>query len=754
MSEDNRKLIQELQLNHGLTYINGEFIPSEEAILSNDGKLTIEKYFGEPLVIIKKSGFLGRNAIVLFPIARVTYYSQCRSDIISHIITGDIITIPTKKYGEFVATKVLVGGKLIIRNYGDMTDSQRNVLKSHIIWALDSVRNSKKNVFQNFSLSIGKFNFHIFEYDSSRLFESPIELMNWMKEVYEDKKVKLISYEDVIPISLINPYTFESFSTSESLHIPEKKIGLNKWIGDVVSVNLVTWIEKFNLNNGLSIDLNKSIIPGKEAAVDFIRVPEVLSKNELYVQAIEPNTDTENFLLENNLLYTIKSFCSFPFFDQFTEDLINKMGYISRKQIPTNGERFIHYIIRIEKVELLLDTRFIEPTIDFRNAIQNALDQLKPYQALKKVFGDFGYLWPQKVILGEVLRKTCSSTSKFNPAECSLLYKHKLLEKKIEELILSYAPSLLDENFSFSDSHGHTVRKEELNDWVNSHGDIRKYDIVGFDEPIALYKILESEQQKEIELVLNERRDDKILLSGLTEYGNLNTNVSEHIRIRLKESLDNREYEVFGTVIDENNHRIEDCAAKFGLYDYRGFSAIIKTGSNFVSRKRRIVWIIVGKPSLLGVFSPRLRKNRKIKTFKTVLKPEDLNPNKETISIRSPLPLIEDSLVLIHTSKKHFDFDSIIQFELKEWSHNFLHLKAFLWSVQEKVTNLDSSQLSEINSFREITLSVCIISPNSEKVVVIDCSDELINCDIFGRKLENGIKDDTKELTSTQLKEK
>ncbi|CAG8588351.1 7852_t:CDS:1 [Acaulospora colombiana] len=615
---DPQQLVQEWNLNRGLILFDNSFIPSDKVLLDSNGEINITEYFGDPLVyfnaaseksstnsiaknpwdLLRKIFTFPSNSegyhevrshlsshskdiIVLFPIAEITYEASIERSAEEYInFEKNLSDVDISQYGQFIATKLLVGGKFVVRNYFDMTNSQRNLLRSHIIWALEAVRISKENIFQNASIEkLSKI-----EYEDQKIFRNPIELKNWMRKIYDDTEVELIAYEEVVQVPYLTNYDLaQKFSERliPGINFSQKEITLNEWVSDVASINLVTWSEKFNLRCGMKIVSNK-IISSEDVATNFKSEPKVSLKNNIYIQAVQSSTDVDEFLLNNNILCSFENIYPIPFYDYFIDEVTSKKVFAREK------EKFMNYIIRIEKIELSLDVNSIEQTTDFRNAIRDALKQIKPYLALRKVFEKYGYLWPAKIVLGKTIRKRCTKTSNSNPSECILLCRDQLLENKIEELVSKYSPYLSKkelDGINFLDSHGYSVCKNELNIWIKDHVNFCDYYIIGYDEFIPMYKILDREQQREIELVLNNRSDYRILMTGVTEYINISANDSEHVQICFQEPLNSREYEVFGLAVDEKDNKIEDCIVKFELYDYYEFSAIIKNDSSLTRNK-------------------------------------------------------------------------------------------------------------------------------------------------------------------------
>src|ERR1700722_7097903 len=104
---------------------------------------------------------------------------------------------------------------------------------------------------------------------------------------------------------------------------------------------------------------------------------------------------------------------------------------------------------------------------------------------------------------------------------------------------------------------GDIVKNNDLTNWIqNTNNDL---EIIEFDNIISLYDVLEIEQQKKIDTILNKKDNFKIIMTGIDDLKDLdNCNTDHYKRINVETSLENENYEVFGLVISKNNTRSED----------------------------------------------------------------------------------------------------------------------------------------------------------------------------------------------------
>ncbi|PKK63976.1 hypothetical protein RhiirC2_64371 [Rhizophagus irregularis] len=119
-------------------------------------------------------------------------------------------------------------------------------------------------------------------------------------------------------------------------------------------------------------------------------------------------------------------------------------------------------------------------------------------------------------------------------------------------------------------------------------------------------------------------------MTGITDLRNLNNNDSEHYKqINIDPSLNDENYEVFGTIISDNNSKIDqkNISIKFGFYDVNGFFAIIKKleETNIDISECYVLWMIIGNPLKLSIFSP-INREIQVNCVKESIKIQHVRP--------------------------------------------------------------------------------------------------------------------------------
>src|SRR4051812_35431302 len=115
-------------------------------------------------------------------------------------------------------------------------------------------------------------------------------------------------------------------------------------------------------------------------------------------------------------------------------------------------------------------------------------------------------------------------------------------------------------------------------------------------------------------------------------------------RINIEPSLEDESYEVFGSIISRDEG---DFSVTFGSYDVNGFSATIRTlkDTNINITDCCILWMIIGNPLKLSVFSP---KNREIQVD-LVKESIALQPEYSHYSIETSRQLSQGHFIAVNT---------------------------------------------------------------------------------------------------------
>ncbi|CAB4388333.1 unnamed protein product [Rhizophagus irregularis] len=734
-----QQIIQQFKLNYGL-FLDGYSIkPSEQAVLSEDGDLDISLYEGQPLVytfvndrdshinllsfnsgdnsIEFNEGLQSSDISINFPVAEITYS------------TDDLLVnfMESETYGHLFAKKILVGGKLFISDLISATSTQTDSFKFFLTWVYDSAKYSKENPFNN--LIGSNFLAKIRTLDGKDL-NTCGKLTNWMNNLYQNDVIDIISYNNLIPISKLR-----SIASSLLDEIDEKqpgvanfreKLSFYEWIGNSSYTNLTKWINEKHLIYGLIINKHFELEISKKIAINFINIPSVDSSTKFYLKIINPTRRLEEFLISNNIFSTenVKNIRSFPFTKRFTE--------------IKSCKDYAHFLIKFEKYKIRFDN--LIPSKGFKQAIENALENMKPFTHLQNVFDEYGHFFPLNVVLGKSLKTILPNFS--------LSYISEEIELKsapFESLIESLNSHLDRLNITYIlTTKGSVIEKSDLSNWIQNTDEF--LEIIEFDNVISLYDVLEEEQKRKIDVILNKKDNLRIIMTGIEELKDLDVNNIEHYkRINIKPSLEDENYEVFGSVISKNNLKLENILIAFELYDLNGFSAMIKNLNRDVDITAcYILWIIIGNPSKLSIFSPRNREFQ----VDCIKKSITLQPNNFYYSIKSFYKLSEGCTISVNVYCSTANYEPInIKIKFVGWSEDCIYFK--IAESNYNNSNLNNSSNSSKNHGQpdddtdvliNFEVTICILSPHHEKLNIDNREKAKYSLSLIGHDLTENTK--------------
>ncbi|CAI2190908.1 721_t:CDS:10, partial [Funneliformis geosporum] len=345
LTSDKQQMIRQFKLNHGLL-LNGTSIqPSKQAFVNNICfDFDISLFEEEPIVYTRINDVDCSKKLseicINFPIAEINYKGDYQLESVLKY-TVDKIKLQDI-YGHFLARKFLVGGQLFIKGIDSSATTQID-------------KYSRNN---SFDLNLLP---RIETLDGKKL-SSHEELSNWMNNLYQKKEIEIISYENLISISQLT----ESKSQPGIANFDEK-LNLEEWIGGSLHDNLMSWASNFHLFQGLIFNGNNEIEISKKSAIKFINELLKVNKSDRnYLKVIKPSTKLEVNLISNNIL-TIKNLNSFPFI----------------KTIVKSYGNYNHVLIKFEECEIFLNKYNIKPTKEFEEAIEQALDNMNPFELYK-----------------------------------------------------------------------------------------------------------------------------------------------------------------------------------------------------------------------------------------------------------------------------------------------------------------------------------------------------------------------------------
>ncbi|CAG8724934.1 8560_t:CDS:1, partial [Funneliformis mosseae] len=595
----------------------------------------------------------------------------------------------------------LLGGKLFITYSTLVTKEDIEFLKYLLFWAYENAKDQKNN--EN---PFGKFSDLNYlprvETSVGEKLNTLDKLVGWMNKLYREEKFEIISYSDLIPITQLKNNTKSGKAFDEiisGVNNFKNKLSLTDWIGDSDYFNLTRFVKDFHLLHGLVMN-KREISIGKRIAINLIKIPEVSLDKKSYFEIIKPSTKLEDLLIFNNI-FSIKEISAFPFI---------KMGDFDNLCIGNDS----HLMVKCEQYEILINKDHIKPLKEFTAAIDKALDDMKPYKALQDIFNEYGNLFPQRIVLGRSLKITQSKPN-INEKINLMPSIFKTLRPILNNLNISY---LLTQK-------GNVIYvNESLLDWTQNINNNNNLEIIEYSDIISFYDILELKQKRKIDMIL-ENNDFKIIMTGIATLQDLdNHNLEHYKRVNLQnldQPLECNNYEVFGSIVTKNNLKTDDFSVIFSLYDVNGFSAMITTLKNTTNldiTECYILWMIIGNPSDLSIFSP---KNREFQVNCTK-EPITLDHENPFLRIQSPCRLSREYVIFVNANYRSTNYKPKNIIKLVGWSYNCIEFQ-IIESVYDdsKLNDSDPKIIIFDNDFDEQSLLDKDIFMNNDNITIDLC---------------------------------
>ncbi|CAG8493781.1 15574_t:CDS:2, partial [Racocetra fulgida] len=490
-----------------------------------------------------------------------------------------------KKYGEFIAQSVDIGGALIVQPISHESLSQEDMenLKAHIYWTYDQIMTGNPNVFDQVQFN----NFKMMDANNQKII-SEYGLEAWMKNFYDHKEGYVISYNRFVPVYTLfdhelkqnlrkylekfdeNPINKEFISNMNNF---EKK-NLNTWISRSPKIHLCDWVNNLHLRYGLTIQPCK-MGRGLEVAIKFIEIPDIRQYSNSYMRLLQPSSKREAFTLANCIKLDNVDVPFLP--EKLIDDSFHPI--FDHKQ---NFE--VHCFFVLEQIELAINMDKIEPSEFLIEAVDKAMRDDFPFHSLQNVFNKFGYLWPQKIILGWSASRIYGSIRKVEEDYLSLKRKDKyaiqpLIMEKLKEWRDLIGKS--DECTFFMDSNGKIVKDCDIYLQLQSFEDPYTYpeeyhklysqlQVVKLEDLVPLYKVLPKTTQDFVENIISD--NIHIIMTGVAEIKREN---QTYINIQFSRSLPDDNYEMFGNLVAIDMQRIPDVMIQFNLTNRHGCRATI-----------------------------------------------------------------------------------------------------------------------------------------------------------------------------------
>ncbi|CAG8494714.1 17997_t:CDS:2 [Cetraspora pellucida] len=607
------EFINHLALNKGRNLDGFDFIPAKKSILYDNGNLKTDKvYMSSPIIYLpksKNSPWWELNKLSLFmtqpkktrdskdddarihvPVATVNYTCKATNEFIENVrnALNSSDSSEIKKnlertfndYGNYVVTKVTLGGVITIRNWSKVSAESRSYLMCYIQRGIFYGKGKVSEIFEDVPLN------RIPPLETSIDMRTLGDLYTWFKGVYDCNFAEIISYEEIIPSYELLPDNLRNQIFKEMGFVPNEKPcnalipniptdydkqDILKWIIDKPPHNLYLgdWVHENALQHGVILQ-HSGLGHGKFAAFKFLKEPEITVINKITVLLEQPQTRQEAYLLENGIILKEEDgleLDKIPF-GEYSSTLNCPLEDFKHSKDELSTAIYCRIIFNAVKISFNLSDIKVLP--DFSYAVNTALRNNLPFKKLCELFGnDYGHLLSRTFTLGGILSKKYKSTGIILPQKRIILeydiddQTPREIEKKLKEWNKEFKH--LDTSF-FLNNSGDIIYRNKLGDWLKDlfeNKDTRSnWNVVAHEDWAPLYKIMKKTHKN-----IEETFDDTyhLVCNGEVPLSKDQTTTI----IKFPESLIDDKYYIYGVVIMKNANGSWDAISKVSVrFDY------------------------------------------------------------------------------------------------------------------------------------------------------------------------------------------
>ncbi|CAG8580985.1 24496_t:CDS:2, partial [Racocetra persica] len=326
------------------------------------------------------------------------------------------------------------------------------------------------------------------------------------------------------------------------------------------------------------------------------------SIEKCHIKLTSPKDKKELFLLNNCI--DISSFQSLP------QKLVNIM--IQSKNFNYNSFfNNLYFQADFPLIELNFERDTIKLTKEIKTAVDNALNNERPYQELIKVFNTFGYLLSLKVILGQKLYRSCILQKRLDLVDEQIEFKENYSSELDKLFILWKDQYGFDEKYLMS-INGKVVRKNDIEKWLNEHlrQDFKLLRIIDQSELVPLYELFEEPIRGNIKSILGIDNLPKILMTGVVQI----VKGVNYYNVDFPCHLESSNYHIFANITRSNKHSfdvIDEAIVKIRSGSRTGFLARIENFyeiNDINPENLQIMWMLIGFPDEINFYSPYTRE--------------------------------------------------------------------------------------------------------------------------------------------------
>ncbi|CAG8769674.1 43726_t:CDS:2, partial [Gigaspora margarita] len=498
------------------------------------------------------------------------------------------------EWGNFIATDVIIGGAITIKNWSTIDSIDQSRLLTYIQWGVDYAKGGRSKIFSEMSLDL------LPQFEISKNINTIGDLYNWLKDLYDYQHAEIISYEDFKPsYELLSneliERIFQCFSSRPIVEpivriIPQiltqcEQQKLLKWI-ETKKPRLLymrDWIHDLSLEYGILPQRSK-LGHGHKIGFNYTKEPTITPINDtITILLYQPQNQQIAYSLYNGLKekYELK-LREIPFIDNHTlehfRDLHNKLSKTVYCQIIFNA-------IKISFKSI------IKPSEQLSNAVDEALRSDEPFKNLCELFNNtYGLLIPETLILGRKLTGTYDSCNIPNNTIKKQGDDFENFSTQAIKMLIDWDKKNQDIDTTFFIDDNKIIKRDEIEEWrkIQSNNP-NNWKVIFYDDWIPIYKILSESQQNDIESILSDKY--RIVFNGKTS---LHQDNQTTVTIKFPGPLVDDKCQIYGCLVKKNEFEnwetISNVMIRFDNINRYSCRAIIHKNRKTSLRKIKVTY--------------------------------------------------------------------------------------------------------------------------------------------------------------------
>ncbi|CAG8499450.1 4806_t:CDS:2, partial [Dentiscutata heterogama] len=609
------QFVDRFDLNKGRIRDRNDFIIGKKNILDYNGELKLNKLDNfNPIVYLAKGNWKILNDFgvlshsdsenpfsdveimrINIPICMVEHYCGLNKEFVQEIEEAlNILDANEKrkklrekfdKYGDYIITKVTIGGAIII-DCSNINVKSLFRLQAYLKWGIGYAKGEMPSIFEDESLD----GFPLFRTSPPRSMKTVKDLYSWLKDLYDYKEAELISYEDYKPSyellsdnlkkQIVECFSLQFINKTLPVLIPQlpsevEQKGFSEWLSlskPSLLFHAYDWVNEFSLRYNTLVQ-SSELGHKQKIAFKFLKEPKIIPINKVSVLLAQPQTEKMAYLLENNI--AIKKTDQLNF-SETPDDYFSLLFDPSEDSQHSNNPHLKKILCQIKfpVAEISFDLSSIVLSETFLDVEDKSYENFQPYESLSEVFkNQYRNLLPENLIIGGILSRSYEQDHNtiiniVNSQQIDFEENDFCFQEKLEDFLTNLSEKYYIDTSLFYNNENEAIKQNQIGCWYNSLRDNpNNWRIISLEDWRQIYKV-----------DLNDN-NYHIVFNG---ENSLTQDDQSELIIEFPRPLPDNNYQIYGSVIKKNKswERVQEAIVAFDHTDQHRCVALIHKGDN------------------------------------------------------------------------------------------------------------------------------------------------------------------------------